>query len=155
MDILLFSSKDVYCVYAHFTAARRAHKRLFFTSEEIQHIWLLCRVVFMGILWLDPQRALKLQIRFKGDRCLFKILYWNKQNPFPFPLLCWQLALNALSGQHLPLLFLQLPASNRTSESTKRKGQQIHRATITNDRFTGNRQDTCFVPPACQWMLGR
>lgn len=67
----------------------------------------------------------------------------------------WQLALNALTiGQHFSLQFLQLPISNRTSKSTKQRGQQIHRAAITNDRLPGSGLDTRFVPPGCQWMLG-
>lgn len=54
----------------------------------------------------------------------------------------------------LSLQFLQLPISNRTSKSTKQRGQQIHRAAITNDRLPGSGLDTRFVPPGCQWMLG-
>lgn len=135
-------------------------------SNTFDYHFTMFWVVFIRILWWVPERAFKRQTHFKGDRCLLKIpasctwrpcflktLYWNRVF-FHSLAFIWQLALNALTtGQQFSLQLLQLPIPNRTSKSTERRGQQIHRAAITNDRLTGNRLDMCFLHSACLWML--
>lgn len=104
---------------------------------------------------LYPERVLKLQYTLKETDVFWKCYTEINRILFHSLSFTWQLVLNALTtGQHFSLQFLQLPISNRTSKSTKQRGQEIHRAAITNDRFPGNGLDTCFVPPGCQWMLG-
>lgn len=127
--------------------ARGAQKRFVFHLGEIQHIRLISYYVvsclhrdFMAVSW-----------EFWSFKYILKEtdVFWKcytEINRILFHLLSctWQLALNALTiGQHFSLQFLQLPISNRTSKSTKQRGQQIHRAAITNDRLPGSGLDTC------------